>query len=202
VTDATNVPPGWYPDANAPGGQRWWDGTQWTEHVQGAAAYQPFQPLKAPEGTKTNTVWIWLIVFLPLLSMASIFLIDIEGYMRDVLQNPTSPGSMFSIYTSPGFLITTFGSWVLYGVMVVFAVLDWRTLKARGVPQPFHWAFAFLSIVYPIGRAVVVKRRTGSGLGPLWGVIIVYAVSLIVSLVWSFVITAQIMSMMPSYVYP
>ncbi|MDN5743893.1 MAG: DUF2510 domain-containing protein [Nocardioidaceae bacterium] len=26
------APPGWYPDGQ--GGQRWWDGTQWTEHTQ------------------------------------------------------------------------------------------------------------------------------------------------------------------------
>ena len=27
----TTVPPGWYDDGH--GGMRWWDGTQWTEHV-------------------------------------------------------------------------------------------------------------------------------------------------------------------------
>lgn len=27
-------PPGWYADPHGSGGQRWWDGTQWTEHLQ------------------------------------------------------------------------------------------------------------------------------------------------------------------------
>lgn len=35
------TPPGWYPDGQ--GGQRWWDGTQWTEHTM------PTSPLAAPE---------------------------------------------------------------------------------------------------------------------------------------------------------
>ena len=30
--------PGWYPDPNAAGAQRWWDGSQWTDHVQTPAA--------------------------------------------------------------------------------------------------------------------------------------------------------------------
>jgi hypothetical protein len=34
--------PGWYDDPNAPGGMRWWDGAQWTEHT--AAPTTPAAP--------------------------------------------------------------------------------------------------------------------------------------------------------------
>jgi hypothetical protein len=44
-----STPPGWYPDGQ--GGQRWWDGNQWTEHTlppqeadRPAAPQQPQQP--------------------------------------------------------------------------------------------------------------------------------------------------------------
>src|SRR5690606_38408672 len=30
--NAPVVPPGWYPDVEVPGGQRWWSGSDWTEH--------------------------------------------------------------------------------------------------------------------------------------------------------------------------
>jgi hypothetical protein len=33
-------PPGWYQDPTGPG-LRWWDGAQWTEHQQHAAALPP-----------------------------------------------------------------------------------------------------------------------------------------------------------------
>ena len=45
-----STPPGWYPDGQ--GGQRWWDGTQWTEHTQPpqAAVRRPHPPRRAASG--------------------------------------------------------------------------------------------------------------------------------------------------------
>jgi hypothetical protein len=204
VSDTTNVSPGWYPDANAPGGQRWWDGTQWTEHV-GQQAQPGFAPPKAPEGTKTGTVWIWLIVLLPLVGLVSIFTIDWKGYVDSIIPtslsgSPTSSYSgMLALYTSPAYLVSVLLSWVSYGATVLFAVLDVRELKKRGVPQPFHWAFAFLtSIVYVIGRSVVVKRRTGGGLGPLWAYIVVYALGIVAGIVLSVLIFQYMLASFPT----
>ena len=208
MTDATNnVPPGWYPDANAPGGQRWWDGTQWTEHVGAQAQpYQAFEPLKAPAGTKTGTVWIWIIALLPLLSIVTFFAIDWKAYIDSIIPanlssaSPTSGYSgMLALYSSPGYLISIALGWVSYGVTVLFAALDFRELKRRGVPQPFHWAFAFLtSIVYIIGRSVVVKRRTGQGLAPLWAYIVVYVLLLIASIVLTVLIMQYMFASIPT----
>ena len=137
-------------------------------------------------------------MLLPLLSIGSLFLLNstIDDYIQRVAANPTDPSVSISLYTSPAYLAVTLGSFVLYGVIVLLAALDARELTRRQVPKPFHWAFAFLGgLVYTIGRTVVVKRRTGGGLGPLWGMIAVYVVSFIVSIVWTVIFTQQVISL-------
>jgi hypothetical protein len=191
VTDTTATPAGWYPDPHGGPTARWWDGTQWTDH------HTPLQErpedLTAPAGTKTNTVWIWLIVFLPLLSYLSIFTIDWNAYIQASIASPA--GSITGAF-QPGFLLMTFGGWVLLAVLVVFGYLDHRQLTRNGVPRPFHWAWSFLNPVYPIGRAVVVRRRTGSGIWPMWGSIAVLGVGLIISIAF----TVYIMQVVFAYV--
>ncbi|AYF99140.1 DUF805 domain-containing protein [Protaetiibacter intestinalis] len=37
----TSAPPGWYPDAQVPGGERWWDGIGWTDFRRTASTVPP-----------------------------------------------------------------------------------------------------------------------------------------------------------------
>jgi hypothetical protein len=196
---AAAVPAGWYPDQN--GHQRWWDGTQWTENVQ--APYDPATrtlALKAPDGTKTGTVWIWLINALLVVGMIPFFLVDWAAYVDSTMVGSITgdPTAQLGMYTTPGYVVSQLSGFVIYGLTVVFAALDVRVLKARGVQQPFHWAFAFLtSIVYVIGRSVVVKRRTGGGLAPLWVYIALNVLIFIVIIVWSVLLFQYMMTAFP-----
>lgn len=191
MTDPTAVTPaGWYPDPAGGGRSRWWDGAQWTEHyhdpyavgVQAAA-------LKAPEGTVTNTPWIWLIILLPLVSFIPLALIPWGSMFEYDLDNPySSINSSMGVLLSPGYILTLVLSPIIYGLSALFAYQDHKTLTARGVPQPFHWAWVFLSsLVYVIGRSVVVRRRTGQGFAPFWAAMGTIALSLIFS-IWLMVV--------------
>lgn len=159
------APPGWYPVAAGQSLQRYWDGAVWTDHT-----YDPTpQPLRAPEGTNTNTLWMWLLcIGGPVASMAMIIF---EGFWLSSFANVdfTDPSSAASFVYSPTYFLLIASGWIVAGLLVVVGWLDRRVLLAAGVPNPFHWAWSFLgSIVYVIGRSVVVKRRTGQGLAPLW----------------------------------
>ncbi|WP_323644216.1 DUF2510 domain-containing protein, partial [Escherichia coli] len=100
---AASIPAGWYADPGNVASQRWWDGTQWTDHVApgptGVAAYgspQAAAQLKAPEGTSWNTPWIWLVLGLPMLGLVPLFTTDFStstsiGYSTNPLANGTDP---------------------------------------------------------------------------------------------------------------
>jgi hypothetical protein len=181
----TTTPAGWYPDPEDATRSRWWDGAQWTEHRSAPAIATPYAAapysasatadLRAPEGTEWNTAWIWLIALLPLIPIIGLFSFDWGGLID--LSDPTGMSSL-AFLVSPGYLIGSLGGWVVYGLCVWFAYLDWRELGRRGVPRPFHWAWTFLSsAVYVIGRSVVVRKRTGRGISPMWATIAILVIS-------------------------
>ena len=172
----TNPAAGWYPDPEDATRSRWWDGAQWTDNRSAPyVAATATADLRAPEGTDWKTAWIWLIVLLPLIPMIGLLTIDWSG-----LIDVTDPTGLSTIgwLLSPGYLLSSVGGWLVYGLCVWFAYLDWRELGRRGVPRPFHWAWTFLSsAVYGIGRSVVVRRRTGHGISPMWATIATLVVS-------------------------
>ncbi len=192
---AAMAPAGWYPVAAGSAQQRWWDGARWTEHVYGPTAAvaapvaTPAVVLRAPEGVKPGTVWFWLLaVGAPVLTLLD--LIPTSIYLSQVIQGDTSdPTSIAASTFSPAYLLVFLSGWFIYAVCIVLALLDWRELKAHGVPKPFHWAWSFFVLivgwpaVYVIGRTVVAKRRTGAGMAPLWVFIGLEVVTFIVSLV-------------------
>jgi hypothetical protein len=132
----------------------------------------PAAALRAPEGTDPYTLWIWLILAIPVVQTLPLFFIDWSSFIDASLGDPTGLGVYAALF-SPAYIALIVFGWVGTGLMFWFAYLDWRELQQRGVPQPFHWAWIFLTLavsyaVYTIGRSVVVKRRTGHGSAPMW----------------------------------
>jgi hypothetical protein len=193
---AAVAPAGWYPVSAGSAQQRWWDGARWTEHVYepaaaAAAAVAPRAPeqLRAPAGVKPGTVWFWLLAIgAPVLTLLD--LIPTSIYLSQVIGGDSiDPSAAAANVFSPAYVLVLLSGWFIYAVCVVFGLLDWRELKARGVPKPFHWAWGFLVVavgwpaVYVIGRTVIAKRRTGAGMAPLWVFIGLEVVTFIVTLV-------------------
>lgn len=202
-----SIPAGWYPDPAGTARQRWWDGTAWTENYTEnatAAATAPAQPytqtaaaeaVQAPAGINVYTPFIWLIALLPLVPIVALLTIDWGSIFRFDPTDPTSAvAATFGIFLAPGYLIALFGGFIVYGLNAFFAYRDYTYLASVGVVRPFFWAWTFLSsVVYVIGRSVVVGRRTGGrGKAPMW----IAIGSVVFSFVISIVMTVQMFAAM------
>lgn len=202
TTPAGATPAGWYDDPAGGQRKRWWDGAQWTEHYS-----EPYSAtasvLTAPADTKVYNLWIWLVVFVPYLSLPLLFTLDFSRPLSGLdYSDPNSSTQLqFDLMTQPTFILLSVAGWVLGAATVLFAWLDWRWLIRAGVPKPFHWAFGFFGLagypVYAIGRAIVTRRRTGKGMAVLWVVIGMFVLSFIVAIVWVSTLFAAIVSSIP-----
>jgi hypothetical protein len=200
--------PGWYTDPENPQQLRWWDGAAWTEHRSttqpvAVGSELPYtgagQQVAAPAGTATNTVWIWLVLLLPLLGILPALFIPWSDVFRiDPVTGRPDRDAALLLATSPAFLLSSILPWILFALTVLFAYLDWRELGRRGIPRPFHWAWAFLSnYVYPIGRAVVVKSRTGRNDPVLWAAIALIVLSILGGIGLAIWISVSVISQVP-----
>ncbi|WP_164515444.1 DUF2510 domain-containing protein [Microbacterium sp. 10M-3C3] len=236
MTSPSSTPPGWYPDTERPGGERWWNGLAWTDDRRGGAAsgfaaptapaatpaypgypaYPAYPSAPAASGEQvarrdipTGTVWIWLVIFAPVVTVLPLFFFDWEGYLRDVIvqaaQDPQGVSPFAATPFEAGLLGFSVFQYVVAGLQVLFAWLDWRALKARGIVKPFHWAWSFFTFVvsngvYVIGRGIVLRRQTGSGLGPVWAWIALTVASVIAGVVFAAYLMNFVFTVMVPYI--
>jgi len=193
-------PAGWYPDPAGSNRTRWWNGFGWSDTygepiaptapadvpvaapavapgypaapvfgnapAYSAAATYGSADLKAPEGTSPYTPFIWALALLPVIGLIdSVYsLVTFDQIVSDAL-DPNAP------IIAPRDLISGAVGWLVIGLSVLFGILDWRALKKAGVPQPFHWAWIFFSVigapVYMIGRSIIVRRRVAPAFTPM-----------------------------------
>lgn len=197
MSNATpTVPAGWYPDPSGGPRQRWWDGVSWTENYSAPQVTAPVgEPIpQAPAGINVYTPFIWLIALLPLIPVFALLTIDWGSIFRFDPNDPSSAfAATFGIFLSPGYLIALVGGLVVYGLNAFFAYRDYSHLNSVGVVRPFHWAWTFLSsVVYVIGRSVVVGRRTGGrGTTPIWVAIGSIVVSFLVTIIMTVLMITQ-----------
>lgn len=172
--------PRWHADPEGGAGLRWWDGTQWTAAVMGAAELGPPVQRSLPPETPVFTPSIWVIVLLPLvLTLATLMF---PSAAMSSITDTSATGQPDQPFT-PGDLLQSALSLLVYGATVTLAWADRRSLLAAGYVRPFHWAWAFLSTgVYVIGRSAIVQRRIGRGLAPIWVWLAVYLVGVLVSI--------------------
>jgi Protein of unknown function (DUF2510) len=152
-----------------------------------APAPQVFPP--APAGAKVINWYLWAVIFLPVITLI-VFLATfnsyaptIEKYLTEIQRESLNPnrGAVPAFAYPAWYWLTQLLSFVVYLGMVLLAWFDTRRLAAVGVARPFHWAWAFLTpIVYVIGRSIVVRRRSGHGLWPIWVLAAFYVFYLIV----------------------
>ena len=189
------APEGWYADPVGRPQYRFWSGVQWTEHTHpypfarsaesAMRRVRDRQP-RLPAGTRVNSVWVWLIVGLFVLSFAVsyVFLLGFGRILERGLSG--SAGIALSFYTDPAYWILIGISWVILAATVVCAWRDTRYLSSIGLRRPFHWAFAFLGpLVYMIGRSIVAGRAVAGSSRPLWtlSVAMVLGASALISLI-------------------
>ena len=124
TTPPTQDPaPGWYPDPNVPGGQRYWDGTQWTEHQsEPAQAAAPGGVVMIDANAKQWALFAHLsALLLGWLGPLIIYLVkkDEHPYIADQSREALNFNLSFLLYFIVGGIVTFTLSLILIGLLLI-----------------------------------------------------------------------------------
>jgi len=129
--------------ATAPYGQQ-------ERSAYGASPYNPF-------------IW-WIVAIYALIAVLTVPLFAMLANPATLLATSSSLDVIQLAFAGVGLI-----GWI---AAVLLAVQDGKELESRGIVRPFHWAFTCIPsygpTIYIIGRSIVARRRTGSGLAPIW----------------------------------
>jgi hypothetical protein len=144
---------------------------------------------------------MWSLALLGLVEVVAFALFDWEGYLRSSMSvsAASNPLSQFT----PEYLLLMSVELLCWLAGVGLALGDWLALRRRGVPKPFHFAWVFLQSpwVYVIGRSVIVRRRVGFGMAPMWIFLLVQALMLVVVFAGMIPAMMSLFATLPYYSY-
>ncbi len=78
----TTTQPGWYPDPQNPATMRWFDGTQWTEHVSPVVTMDPNAPRGSSRSAGKTALIVVAIVFVTLLVLGILAAIALPVWLN------------------------------------------------------------------------------------------------------------------------
>lgn len=194
-------PAGWYPDPTGAvaGQKRWWDGGQWTSHVQAPPVPEPAVVPAAPVYAAPQAP-----VYQPMASYVEDPAAGSRsGSVRTIPSHATTlPGILLSITPFPQtviFLIfqsiasvtsidviNLVGLGIALLINILWAIQDHYALRSIGYQRPGHWAWIFLGpFWYLVFRMVRTRAEAATGTSYIVRYLVSFALASIIGVVLS-----------------